>query len=474
MKSPKKKQKSPESAVCQTADCSNKQQEPSVPDPPKNENTNPADILPDGSEIQPQPEETADISQAEKPEPDSASAEEKENDPVEKASISPPDPPPQKDSRGTILRFFFTCSVLLVTAALTLFLLDRLTPAADNPTPPSVSSVTSDPAVIPTPETGLVCKRTEYILGGLCTQQIYDTEQQLAGEAANAVSSMLSDLDRKIGPSHDDSEIAQLVQSAGIAPVPLSDEVFSLLQKAQEYAVLSGGLFDITLAPLTQAWGFGTDFPTVVDDRFISLYRPLIGYDKLILNEEERTGLLQEQMMGIDLGGIAHGYACDRILEVYQSHGIDSALVSFGNSTAVLGSKPDGTDFALGIRDPRGEADDYLGVLHVSDCHISISADDQRFFEQDGVRYSHILDPRTGKPADGGLMSVTVIADSGIEADYLSTVLFIEGKDAALEKLNNENYSMILVDTDKNIYVSDSLKDQFVREEKDDGYSYLP
>ena len=139
----------------------------------------------------------------------------------------------------------------------------------------------------------------------------------------------------------------------------------------------------------------------------------------------------------------------------------------------VIGQKPDGKQFTFGLRDPRGSANEYIATISLPDSTMATSGDYERFFEQDGIRYHHILDPDTGYPSNGGLMSVSVVTPDGALADFLSTTLFILGRDAALEQLNNiPGCGLILVDTDKNVYLSDSLKEWFTPADSTGSYQF--
>ena len=171
--------------------------------------------------------------------------------------------------------------------------------------------------------------------------------------------------------------------------------------------------------------------------------------------------------MEIDLGGIAKGYTGDRVMQVFKKAGIYSGLISLGGNVQALGSKPDGSPWRVAIQDPQNELE-YLGVLEISDKAVITSGGYERFFEEDGVRYHHIIDPRTGYPADSGLISATIISEDGTLADGLSTSLFIMGKDEAEEfwRANSDKFDYILESADGRLYVTEGVVGSFTTNAK--------
>ena len=181
----------------------------------------------------------------------------------------------------------------------------------------------------------------------------------------------------------------------------------------------------------------------------------------------------------IDLGGIAKGYTADRVAEIFQEHAVPRGKVELGGNILVIGDKPDGTAWRVGVQDPKhpDEADGLVCVLNLTDAFAVTSGSYQRYFEQDGKRYHHIIDPATGCPADSGLTSVTVVADSargnGTMCDALSTALFVMGEDKALDfwRSGVYDFQLVLVTEDGRVVVTEGLKDGFV-EMEESGYTY--
>ena len=164
--------------------------------------------------------------------------------------------------------------------------------------------------------------------------------------------------------------------------------------------------------------------------------------------------------MKVDLGGIAKGFTSDRVMELFSADGVTSGIISLGGNVQTLGTKPDGSLWRVGIQDP-DDSSGIIATIEVADKAVITSGGYQRYFEQDGTTYHHIIDPRTGMPADSGLTSVTIVSDDGTLADGLSTSLFIMGKEAALDywRAHRDNFDVILVASDGSITISEGLAD---------------
>lgn len=224
----------------------------------------------------------------------------------------------------------------------------------------------------------------------------------------------------------------------------VSPETAGVLERALELSRETEGLFDPTIYPLVELWGFPSDHPHVPSETDIAAALPLVDSSQVEL-AGERVTLSPGQKL--DLGGIAKGYASARVMEIFRAHGVRSGMVSLGGNVQTLGTKVDGGPWRIGVRDPAGEASDYLGVLSVEDEAVITSGGYERFFVENGQRYIHILDPRTGHPAQSDLQSATVISKDGVLADALSTALYIMGsKDAtAFWAERSDQFDMVLL-----------------------------
>lgn len=261
---------------------------------------------------------------------------------------------------------------------------------------------------------------------------VMDTYAQLAAYGAGAEDALqacadeLYRLEELFSATREASDVSRL-NAAGGAPVSVAADTAALLRRARELSALTGGAFDPTVYPLMRLWGFGDD-PAVPEDEAIAALLPLVDAERIELGADGTARL--PAGMGVDLGGIAKGYAADRLAALLRGAGVESALLTLGGNVYALGEKPDGTAWRIAVRDPADEQA-YVGVVEARERAVITSGGYQRYFEQDGTRYHHILDPATGRPADSGLASVTIIAADGTAADALSTALFVMGAERA-------------------------------------------
>ncbi len=254
------------------------------------------------------------------------------------------------------------------------------------------------------------------------------------------------------------SDVTKVNNSAGQEPVPVSKEVFYVTEKAIQYAELTGGTFDPTIAPLTDLWGFFSEYDyRVPDEQEIERVLELVDYSLIELNENDNSIYLPLEGMGLELGGIAKGFIVDQSLEILRKAEINNAYVNAGD-IGLLGYRPDGEPWRIGIRNPRDEGD-MVAVLPLVDRSIDTSGDYERAFEKDGIKYHHLLDPHTGKPAQE-LASVTVIADKTLDADVLSTAAFILGIDAGFMLIEElKNTEGVFITPELNVTYTSGLQD---------------
>lgn len=282
-----------------------------------------------------------------------------------------------------------------------------------------------------------------------------------AEEAKIAVDQMLADFESKVSCYINDSEIDRLNQSAGLEPVSVSKDTENLLFRCKEYGNQSGGLFDISIAPLTEEWNVTADTPKIPSAQSIEELLALVNYQDLMLDKQNQTAFLRRKGQAVDVGGVAKGFVCDLARKTAQDYGIKSGYISIGGNLMVIGNKPNGQPFKFGVRNPRGSVNDYIGIITLPNSTMATSGDYERYFEMDGIRYHHILDPKTGWPAKTDLMSVSVVTTDGAYADFMSTYLFIKGKTFALEHIDTLNCGLIIIDKDRNVYISKNLKNRF-------------
>ena len=255
------------------------------------------------------------------------------------------------------------------------------------------------------------------------------------------------------------SEVTQLYLSAP-QPVALSEDTLQVLALAQEWHEKTDGAFDVTVAPVVTAWGFGGSGEHQVPSPE-KLEALLSMVDGACVMLTETTAALPVKGMEIDLGGVAKGYAAAQAEEILRQAGVQHALLDLGGNISVIGARPDGSDWRIGVQDPTSRSAT-VGVLSLRDCSAVTSGGYQRYFEQDGVTYHHIIDPRTGHPADSGLLSATVVCADSTLADLLSTAVFVLGEQAALELWRAEGgFELVLVTDDGRIVVTAGLTGRF-------------
>lgn len=277
-------------------------------------------------------------------------------------------------------------------------------------------------------------------------------------ETLGKVGRLVTELDAKLSRTKADSDIGRL-NASGAAGVTVGEDAAKLLAEALACCAESDGVFDITVAPLTDLWNVGGDSPRVPSAAQIADAMLCVGWKYLTV--EGNFARFEYEGMSCDLGGIAKGYAADKAVELLREDGVSSALLQIGSSIYVLGEKPDGSAYTVGIRDPDGGANDYVGTVPLKDKYITSSGDYERYFEAGGKRYCHIFDTALGYPIDNDLRSVTVITDSGTRGDYLSTTLFCLGLENGLRKCESEGISALFITKDKRIYTVGADFDRF-------------
>lgn len=256
----------------------------------------------------------------------------------------------------------------------------------------------------------------------------------------------------------------------------VSADTADIISRAREVSTITDGAFDITVYPIVKEWGFTSGEYRIPDRDAIEALLENTGQDRIVVGSageipDEKEVLIQmPENFEIGLGGIAKGYTSDRLMEIFREEGISSGIVSLGGNVAACGTKPDGRPWKVAIENPDTDKKikalknaEYIGVVEVSDKSVITSGGYERFFEKDGVRYHHIIDPKTGSPADSGLISVSIISGDGCLADGLSTALFVMGKEKALQCWSEHKsmFDCILVESDGSVTITEGLKNSF-------------
>lgn len=310
------------------------------------------------------------------------------------------------------------------------------------------------------------------------TAMLISTYGKRSTAAAYASEDLIRDLEAQLSRTEEDSEVSRLNAADG-RPTEVGPDLAALLTAAEEYRADTGGAFDITVAPVVSAWGFTTDSFQVPAQSELDRLLPLV--DGSAVTVEDRAAALGPGQ-SIDLGAIAKGYAAGRLCTVFNEYEVPRALADLGGNVLAWGDRPDGTPWRVGIQDPAHPDDKeaLVGVLELVDAFAVTSGSYQRYFEQGGTRYHHIIDPATGKPADSGLTSVTVVAGTGAGngamCDAYSTALFTMGEEKALEfwrsQENGALFSLVLVTEDGRVVVADQIGRFAFTLNEDSGYVY--
>ncbi len=294
---------------------------------------------------------------------------------------------------------------------------------------------------------------TEFSMDTVMTVTAYGKQ---AKSAVGQVFSRIRELDKNLDPRNPESQIFEINHAPADTPISLDADVFSILKAALSFSEVSQGAFDVTLYPVSCLWGFGTDQASVPEEQALQDALSKTGRDKLILNETMHTVTKTDGAVQIDLGGVAKGYASDEAVRILQEAGITSAYIDLGGNIAIIGEKPlslgemikagkTKRPYTVGIQKPGAPRGELIDVLSLSEGFVVTSGDYERFFEENGKIYHHILEPETGHPAETGLKSVTIVSKNGMMADMLSTAIFVQGKDKAAN-YRNECETILLVD----------------------------
>ena len=289
----------------------------------------------------------------------------------------------------------------------------------------------------------------------------YMTVTAYGKNAENAVDEAVDEINRLetvLSAQKKESDIYKLNQTGSGT---LSEDTKDIVSEALKINKTTNGAFDISIYPLMVKWGFTTQKYNVPSKSEISKLLKNVDSSKIEFDEKSSSIKLGKNMK-IDLGGIAKGYTSSRVMQIFKDCGVTSGLVSLGGNVQALGTKTDGTDWQIAIENP-DKSSDYIGVVSVKDKAVITSGGYERYFEKNGKTYHHILDPKTGYPAESGLKSVTIVSDNGTLADALSTSLFVMGKEKALDywREHKNEFDTVLVEDDGNITITDGLKKVF-------------
>ena len=282
----------------------------------------------------------------------------------------------------------------------------------------------------------------------------FEHEDPIKGEAlVKAVVAEMERVNQAMSPYIETSELSVMNREAKLKPFKISEELFQLLKRSNDVSKLTGGAFDVTFSSLAYLYDYRAGKKP--SEAEIKQLKSAINYKKVILNESDKTVFYKDSRIKIDLGGIGKGHAVDKCIEILQRAGIKNGFVNAGGDSRIIGKKADRLWY-IGIRHPRDDKK-LIANLPLEDIALSTSGDYERFFEQDGVRYHHIIDPKTGDSARV-IQSATILADDSTTADALSTSIFILGVEKGMALVNRTpNVSAIMVNSQGKMFLSKDL-----------------
>ncbi|HVL01590.1 MAG TPA: FAD:protein FMN transferase [Dongiaceae bacterium] len=294
--------------------------------------------------------------------------------------------------------------------------------------------------------------RTDSIMGTRIFVELWQDDAAQAQQLMQQVMDEMHRIDNLMSPFKETAQLAIVNRDAAKKPVKIDPELFSLILISNYYSELSGGIFDITFASLGHLYDYRKGIKP--DEAQRRAGQALIDYRSMQLDTKKHTIFFPHEGMRIDLGGIAKGYAVDRACEILVNAGVTNAIVTAGGDSRLIGDRR-GRPWMIGIKHPRADA--HAITLPLDNISISTSGDYERFFEEDGVRYHHIIDPRKGDSARD-VVSVSILAKNSTDADALDNVVFILGPEKGMAFANRlPGVSAILIDHTGKVYYSDDL-----------------
>ncbi|MGM0501053.1 MAG: FAD:protein FMN transferase [Bacillota bacterium] len=298
--------------------------------------------------------------------------------------------------------------------------------------------------------------KTDYKMGTVIKIKIHGSQ---AEELVEQSFTIIDEIEEKMSANLSNSEISKINQAAGQEKVRVSSETYQVLNKALDYAKMSQGFFDPSIGSLVELWGIGTAEEQVPSEEEIKEKIKVVDYKQVQLLEENHV-FLTEKGMKLDVGGIAKGYAADRVISFLKSKGVQSAFIDIGGNVSVLGTKPNDDLWSVGIQNPNKNRGQVLAAIDVKDKTIVTSGNYERYFTKNGTKYHHILNPKTGYPARKNIISVTIVAEKSFDADALSTAVYALGLKEGLSLINSlDKIEAMVVTADNKVHITPALRD---------------
>lgn len=324
-------------------------------------------------------------------------------------------------------------------------------------------------------KTSLPVSQSNFYLGTLVSFSVYgDVPNDKIFEEAFALVAYYEELFSKNIESSDVSAINRNSGTVQESFLPLiggtivSPETAIIVEKSLTYSEMTSGLFDITVEPLIKLWGIGADHAKVPTLQEIGNALTLVGWKEVVVLRDLGVVALPRSGMAIDLGAVAKGYIADKVKEMFIEQGIKSAIINLGGNVLLLGEKPNKVLFRVGIQNPFSPRGSYLGVISGKDFSVATSGIYERYFEEDGKAYHHILNPKTGYPAESDIAGISVVTKESFEGDCLSTSLFMMGSTKALEFIKSRTgVEAVIITKEKKVLITEGLSESFKLTDKE-------
>lgn len=306
-----------------------------------------------------------------------------------------------------------------------------------------------------------IYKKNLILMDTLVTINVVSDSERTAEAAMDKAFAEIDRLDKLLNFFSEKSELSAINKNAGISPVPVSPDTLDLIEKALQVSERTNGAFDATIGPVVSLWDFPNNPVNPPPAASIKEKLKLVNYKWVVLDKTKSTVFLKEKGMLLDLGGIAKGYAADKAVEALKAQGIKSGLVSVAGDIKAFGLKPGGGEWVIGIKNPRqkNKEDEIIATVRLRDTAISTSGDYERYFIAEGRRYHHILDPKTGYPAEG-CQSVSIVTKDGFNTDAFSTGIFVLGPEKGMQALKEAGFDGVIKDNKDNLQITPGLKDK--------------
>ncbi|AAK80710.1 thiamine biosynthesis lipoprotein [Clostridium acetobutylicum] len=309
-----------------------------------------------------------------------------------------------------------------------------------------------------------------FCMGTIISQKIYGEDKK---EVLFKVENEMRRLEKAMNFYSSSSEISKLNKFGFENEIKLSKDVYHVIKNAKNFSKKTLGAFDISLAPIIKLWGIFCENERVPSVKEIEKNLSLVNYKNLVLNDYKRTVKFLVEDMKVDLGGIAKGYAADRAIDIYKGGGVKSASINLGGNVSVIGEKPDGKSWCIGVQNPLKKRGEIIGAISVKNKSVVTSGSYVRYFEKDNIKYHHIIDPKTGYPAKEELLSVTVIFENSMLCDAVSTAAFIAGADGGIELVKRfRDVEAIFITKDRKVIITKGIAKSFSLVEES-GFQYL-